>query len=85
VHDPERIFKRGNSFERQDVSHTLWLACWPLGLVMRDLVDNRRYYVVGYTSRAKRSRQRLEALGGDVWLVPAGNNGILKRIEGGSQ
>ena len=82
VADPLGIFTRGVHFERQMFATTLWMACWPEGLVVRDARDNRRYEVVQYeavkSDGTRYTHQYLLALGGDVELR-ATRNGNLKR------
>jgi len=84
VADPLGIFTRGVHFERQMFATTLWMACWPEGLVVRDARDNRRYEVVQYeavkSDGTRYPHQNLLALGGDVELR-ATRNGNLKRVE----
>ena len=82
VRDPLRLFTRGAEFDRQEFAVTLWCACWPEGLVVRDACDNRRYEVVQYVAvksdGTRYPHQYLLALGGDVELR-ATRNGNLKR------
>jgi len=82
VADPLGIFTRGVEFDRQMFATTLWMACWPEGLVVRDARDNRRYEVVQYeavkSDGTRYPHQYLLALGGDVELR-ATRNGNLKR------
>ena len=81
VHDPARIYSRGAEFERQQMGMTLYLSCWPPGLVVRDKSDNLRYQVVDAGGHIEDCQhQALESLGGDVRLVAAGNNGNLRRV-----
>ena len=84
VSDPLRLFTRGVEFDRQEFAVTLWCACWPIGLVVRDTFDNRRYEVVQYeavkSDGTRNPHQYLLALGGDVELR-ATRNGNLKRVE----
>ena len=84
VRDPLHLFTRGVEFERQMFATTLWMACWPEGLVVRDARDNRRYEVIGYeaikSDGTRYTHQNLLALGGDVELR-ATSNGNLKRVE----
>jgi hypothetical protein len=79
VSDPERLFGRGNEFERGDFATTLYRGCWPPGLVVRNTEDSRRYEV--QHNGGKSHRQVLVALGGDVMLEALNNNGYLRRIE----
>ena len=82
VADPARLFTRGAEFDRQEFAVTLWCACWPIGLVVRDTSDDRRYEVVQYVAvksdGTRYPHQYLLALGGDVELR-ATLNGNLKR------
>ena len=82
VRDPLRLFTRGAEFDRQEFAVTLWCACWPIGLVVRDTSDDRRYEVVQYVAvksdGTRYPHQYLLALGGDVELR-ATRNGNLKR------
>lgn len=84
VYDPSHIYTRGVEFPRQQFATTLWLACWPIGLVVRDTVDDRRYDVVQYEvtplGGTPNQHQYLRALGSDVELW-ATQNGNLKRVE----
>ena len=84
VRDPLHLFARGAEFDRQEFAVTLWCACWPEGLVVRDTSDNRRYEVVQYVAvksdGTRHPHQNLLALGGDVELR-ATRNGNLKRVE----
>lgn len=82
VYDPLGLYQCGTQFERQKFATTLWMACWPVGLVVRDTVDNRRYEVIEYESilpnGTPNPHQYLLALGRDVELR-ASRNGNLKR------
>ena len=82
VRDPLHLFTRGAEFDRQEFAVTLWCACWPIGLVVRDTFDDRRYEVVQYVAvksdGTRHPHQYLLALGGDVELR-ATRNGNLKR------
>ena len=84
VRDPLHLFTRGVEFDRQMFATTLWMACWPEGLVVRDVRDDRRYEVVQYeavkSDGARYQHQYLLALGGDVELR-ATRNGNLRRVE----
>lgn len=84
VMDPARIFKRGNSFERQDMAISLWKCAWTPGLVVRDLRNNMRYRVVEYCGRhnACKPHQRLESLCGRVRLVPESNGNLREERDG---
>ena len=76
---PGRLYRRGAQFEKQAIAHTLWLACWPDGMVVRD-ANNRWFEVERYQTR-EAEHQRLVSLGGNVALVPTGNNGGLREVE----
>ena len=84
VRDPLHLFTRSAEFDRQEFAVTLWCACWPIGLVVRDTFDNRRYEVVQYeavkSDGTRNLHQYLLALGGDVELR-ATRNGNLRRVE----
>jgi len=84
VRDPLHLFTRGAEFDRQEFAVTLWCACWPIGLVVRDTSDNRRYEVVQYVAvksdGTRYPHQYLLALGGDVELR-ATRNGNLRQVE----
>lgn len=83
VSDPLGLYVCGTPFPRQQFAITLWLACWPIGLVVRDTFDDRRYDVIQYeavkSDGTRYQHQRLVAIGNDVELYAAGN-GNLKRV-----
>ena len=82
VCDPEKIFKRGSSFSRTEIAFGLRLNCWPIGPVVRDTTDNKRYTVAPFAGASqRRNRQRLEAIGGGTCLLASGNDGTLMRVE----
>jgi hypothetical protein len=73
------IYERGAEFNRQDMATTLWMANWPDGLTVRDTTDNWRYTVRSYRNGGSHNgaeHQRLEAIGGYRWLVPASNGNL---------
>jgi len=84
VADPTRprLFFRGSEFERQKFAMSLWMACWPVGLVVRDTSDGRWYDVVQYevtgSDGTPYQHQNLVAVGGDV-ILESTRNGNLKR------
>lgn len=82
VRDPSGIFWRGLQFKRQQVGMTLWMACWPPGLELRDTADNTRYRVVDAGGRYRDCpHQALESFGGTTRLVAPSDNGNLRRVE----
>lgn len=82
VMDPQRIFRRGLSFEQFDFAMSLYYGAWPVGLVVRDLSDNWYYRVVEDTRRCVTGemyyRQALLRIDEAVILTIPNNNGALK-------
>ncbi len=77
VYDPERIFQRGAEFPRQEFAITLWLGCWPEGMVVWDPGAGRRYEV---RPRERKPRQQMIVTLDGLQRLAGKNNGNLYSV-----